>query len=420
MKITLMTIGTHGDVRPYVALGKGLKAAGFEICVATHEEFRGFVTDNGLQFHPVKGNPRDMLASDTGQQLMASGKSVTKFFAEFRNAAEKDMYEGFSDCYEAAKGAEAIIFPFFVAGVGYQIARKLDCKTILGYLQPTLPTNAFPVIMLPHLYLGGFLNKASHKIGEGIFWHFFHDTLARWSQEILSLDSPSRWRPPFKALAKESLVLMGFSKYLVPTPLDWKKKVHLTGFWSLPTGQHYTPPATLERFLEQSPTPIYIGFGSMAEKEAQQLQEDIATVLEHTGQRAVLVSGWSALNSQGISENLYCLESIPHDWLFPRVRMAIHHGGAGTTSTAARAGIPQIIVPFFGDQPFWGQRIFGMGAGPRPIPRTALNADKLEHAVRQVLEHPRYTEHAATLGKRLQQEDGVTNAVQQIQAFLRA
>ena len=157
----------------------------------------------------------------------------------------------------------------------------------------------------------------------------------------------------------------------------------------------------------------------MAEKEARQLQADIATMLEHTGQRAVLVSGWSELNSQGISENLYSLGKVPHDWLFPRTRMVIHHGGAGTTATAAYAGIPQIIVPFFGDQPFWGQRIFGMGAGPRPIPRSKLNADRLEHAVRQVLEQPRYAEHALTLGKRLQQENGITNAVKHIQDFLK-
>lgn len=418
MKITLMTIGTHGDIRPYVALGKGLHEAGFDVCVATHEVFRSFVEGYGLRFHPVQGNPREVLESAVGQDLMGSGTSVLRFFKTFRNAAAKDMYDGFSDCYEAAKDADAIIFPFFVAGVAYQIARKVGCKTIMGYLQPTLPTQAFPVLMLPKVYLGGFLNRLSHRSAEWVFWQFFRETVERWSREVLDLSPPPRLQGPFKALERQSLVLMGYSRHLVPPPLDWKHRAHVTGFWLLPEGAQYTPARNLERFLTLHPKPMYIGFGSMAEKEAVQLHSDILAMLEHTGQRAVIMAGWSQLKNEGVSENVYHLDQVPHDWLFPQVSLVVHHGGAGTTATATQAGVPQIIVPFFGDQPFWAQRIFGLQAGPRPIPRRDLSPLRLQQAVTKTLNQPRYAENARTLGQLLQEEDGVGNAVALIQRFL--
>lgn len=420
MKITLITIGTHGDVRPYVALGKGLHNAGFEVCVATHEVFRHFVEAHGLRFHPVQGNPREVLESAVGQDLMGSGTHILRFFKSFRNAAEKDMYEGFTDCYEASKDADAIIFPFFVAGVAYQIARKVGCKTIMGYLQPTLPTQEFPVLMLPKVFLGGFLNRLSHQTTEWIFWQFFREIVERWSREVLALSPPPRLQGPFKALAHQSLILMGYSKHLVPTPHDWKHRVHVTGFWLLPEAHRYQPSSHLERFLALNPQPMYIGFGSMAEKEALQLHEDILATLEHTGQRAVVMAGWSQFKNEGVSENIYHLEQVPHDWLFPKVSLVVHHGGAGTTATATQAGIPQIIVPFFGDQPFWAQRVFGQQVGPRPIPRRELNRSRLQKAVTQTLEQRHYAKNAQKLGQLLRQEEGVGNAVQRIQQFLKA
>lgn len=419
-KITLITIGTHGDVRPYVALGKGLHHAGFDVCVATHLEFKPFVEKNGLRFHGVQGNPRDVLESAVGQELMASGTNVVKFFQEFRNAAQKDMYDGFTDCYNAAQGADAIIFPFFVAGVGHQIARKIGCKTIMGYLQPTLPTADFPVLMIPRLYMGGFLNRLSHQTSEWLFWQFFHDVVDRWSRDVLAISPPSRWRGPFKALARQSLVLMGYSRHLVPQPRDWKANVHTTGFWLLPEADGYQPPADLEAFLTESPKPLYLGFGSMAEQDTDTLHQDIEHFLARTQQRAVVMSGWSKRKGEGHSDRIYHLEQVPHDWLFPKVSMVVHHGGAGTTATAAHAGVPQIIVPFFGDQPFWAQRIFGLQLGPQPIPRQQLNDIRLEKAVKQVLKHPRYAHNAQTLGQRMAQEHGVAQAVKEIQDFLDA
>ncbi len=418
MKITLITIGTHGDVRPYVALGKGLHEAGFDVCVATHEEFKPFVEGHGLRFHGVQGNPRAVLDSAVGQELMASGTNVIKFFREFRNAAQKDMYDGFTDCYEAAQGADAIVFPFFVAAVGDQIARKLGCKSIMGYLQPTLPTRDFPVIMLPTLHLGHGFNHLSHQSSEVLFWQFFHEVVARWTREVLRLPAPSRWQSPFKALAQRSLILMGYSRHLVPHPGDWPVQAHTTGFWLLPEANRYTPSVHLERFLARNPKPLYIGFGSMAEQEAQQLHSDIGQMLERTGQRAVVMAGWSRLKNEGVSEQIYHLEQVPHDWLFPQVSLVVHHGGAGTTATAAQAGVPQVIVPFFGDQPFWAQRIFGLQVGPRPIPRRELNGPRLEKAVEQILLKPRYRENARLLGERMEQEQGVQNAVALIQQFL--
>jgi len=278
MKITLLTIGSHGDVRPYLALAKGLKAAGFTVCLATHEEFRDFITGHGIDFHPVKGNPKAVFESETGQALLRSGTRFLEFIRLFRKAAEADMLGGFDDCLAASQGADAIICPFFVAGVAYQISRVVGCKTILAYLQPTTPTGAFPVIMLPNLYLGGFLNRLSHQTVRLLFWQVFRDTVEKWSRESLSISKPPRLGP-LSRMEKQSLVLFGYSKYLVPKPYDWPANYQVTGFWQLKEGQNYQPPEALTDFLAAGPPPLYLGFGSMFSQDPEAVADLILAAL---------------------------------------------------------------------------------------------------------------------------------------------
>lgn len=414
MKITLLTIGSHGDVRPYLALAIGLKAAGFTVTLATHEEFRDFITGHGIDFYPVKGNPKAVFESETGQALLSSGTRFLEFIRLFRQAAEADMLGGFDDCLAASQGADAIICPFFVAGVAYQISRVVGCKTILAYLQPTTPTAAFPVLMLPNLYLGGFLNRLSHQVVRLLFWQVFRDTVETWTRESLSISKPPRLGPVAR-LEKQSLVLLGYSKYLVPRPRDWPSNFQVTGFWQLNEAKHYQPPADLAEFLAAGAAPVYLGFGSMHSQEPEAVADLILQALQLTGQRGLLMSGWGGLSAAALPESVHLLESVPHDWLFPRMQGVVHHGGAGTTGTGLMAGVPNLLIPFFGDQPFWAQRVFGMRAGPRPIPRQKLSVDKLSQGLQAL---SRYQQSAAELGAKMRSEGGVAEAVYLIKKYM--
>lgn len=417
MKITLLTVGSHGDVRPYVALGKVLKAQGLEVCLGSHQEFEPFVRQHGLDFHTIKGNPREILQSAQGQELLRTGSSPLKFMRRFRELAYDAMVGGFDQCLEACVGADAVVSSFFVAPVVYQIARKLGCKTILGYLQPLSPTGAFPVLMLPNLYFGGFLNKLSHTVTRQIFWQTFRDLVADWSRDSLGLKPPPFWGP-MGQLERDSLVLFAYSRHLVPHPGDWPKRFHVTGFWLLHEGRDFTPHDELRYFLKAGPKPVYVGFGSMSPEDPSATAELVLQALQQKGLRGVLSSGWGGLQPSDLPEGVHLLEQIPHDWLFPRTAAVVHHAGAGTTASGLWAGVPNITVPFFGDQPFWAQRVFGLGAGPRPIPRKHFSAERLQESLAAVQQQERLSRRAADLGSRMHKEGGSEEAARLIQRWL--
>jgi sterol 3beta-glucosyltransferase len=135
------------------------------------------------------------------------------------------------------------------------------------------------------------------------------------------------------------------------------------------------------------------------------------------GCRAIVVAGGSGLATGRLSPDVLSVDSVPHSWLFPRVRAAVHHGGAGVTGAALRAGLPSVVVPVFADQPFWGSRVFELGAGPRPIPARRLTADNLASAIRATTGQE-IERRAAALGEQIRRENGLDRAVELIDQFL--
>lgn len=416
MKITLLAIGSMGDVRPFVALAAGLHEAGFDVTVATHGEFAALVRAQALAFHELDGNPRDLLQSPEGREMMRSGTDVRKFAQRMRVVAGP-LFRTLSDsCLRASEGADALVFSFLTAGVASQIARHGGQRTIAAYLQPLSPTGAFATLALPKLFLGGMLNRLSHRVVREIFWQVFRPLLADWSQQRFG-SQPSRLNP-FGPLEKRSLVLNAYSRMLVPRPYDWPANMHITGYWLLPEGRDWTPPAELEAFLAGGPPPVYVGFGSMpGENPADRTRQVIAALASHQ-QRGILLGGWGGLQARDLPDTMLHIDAAPHDWLFPRMHSVIHHGGSGTTHAGLYAGVPGLALPIFGDQAFWGQRLFGMGAGPRPLPQDKLTQAQLDQAIQALVQTERYARRAAELSQRMRSEGGVREAVELIRRFL--
>jgi UDP:flavonoid glycosyltransferase YjiC (YdhE family) len=202
---------------------------------------------------------------------------------------------------------------------------------------------------------------------------------------------------------------------LIPKPKDWISNITVAGFFFLPLASAYNAPPELVSFIDDGPPPIYIGFGSIVVDEPNALTSVVFEAIRLAGVRAIVSKGWSNLGgverTVPATPNIFMLGDCPHDWLFHNVSCVIHHGGAGTTAAGIAAGKPTVVVPFFGDQPFWGDMIYRAGAGPRPIPTKLLSATALADAIAAALK-PGIRRKARELGDRVRQERGSETGAQ--------
>ena len=222
-------------------------------------------------------------------------------------------------------------------------------------------------------------------------------------------------------LLSRSLTLVLYrSPALLPKPKDWSNNIDISGFLFLSSGSRYKPPEALAEFLDSGPPPVYIGFGSIVIDQPDLMTNLIFEAIKKIDQRAIISQGWGGLNAEeiGLPDNVLMIGSCPHDWLFKRVSCVVHHGGAGTTAAGLSCQKPTVIVPFFGDQPFWGSIVSKAGAGPPPIPHKQLTADKLVAAIRCALE-PETRQRAEELGAKINQENGLDAGVESFHRQLR-
>lgn len=209
------------------------------------------------------------------------------------------------------------------------------------------------------------------------------------------------------------------SPALLSKPKDWGKHIDICGFSFLPSKSDYNPPDALDEFLKAGPTPIYVGFGSIVVEDQVKLTRTVFEAIQQSGQRAIVSKGWGNLGADEVEvpENVLLIGSVPHDWLFRQVSCVIHHGGAGTTAAGLALGRPTIIIPFFGDQQFWGQIVARSGAGPAPIPHKQLTAEGLSDAIAKALE-PSVQEKANEIAEKMKGESGVRDSVRSFHRHL--
>lgn len=197
------------------------------------------------------------------------------------------------------------------------------------------------------------------------------------------------------------------SPALIPKPKDWGKHISISGFYFLSLASSFTPEPDLAAFLADGPPPVYIGFGSIVVDDPNAMTKMIFEAVKKSGVRALVSKGWGGLGADalGIPEGVFMLGNVPHDWLFKHVSCVVHHGGAGTTAAGIALGRPTVVVPFFGDQPFWGAMVARAGAGPPAIPYKQLTADKLAEALAFALK-PETLAKAGELGAKIKEELG--------------
>lgn len=442
-RFVLLTIGSRGDVQPYIALGKGLLAEGHTVTIATHLEFKDWIELHDLEFREIAGNPAELM-----NLMVTHGSMTVSFLREAKAKFKGWINELLQTSWEACKDADVLIeSPSAMSGL--HIAEALGIPYLRAFTMPWTRTRAYPhAFIVPDQKRGGSYNLLTHIMFENAFWKGISTQVNRWRVKTLGLRKTSME----KMQQQKIPFLYNISPAMFPPAVDFPDWVKVTGYWFLNEGdKEYHPPKELTDFIARAKKVnkkiVYIGFGSIVVKDAKKLTKAIVQAVEDADLMCILNRGWfDRLNedkddkedkdkeSSGgsklcnknsekkkadkdaeLPDSIYDAGSVPHDWLFPQMDAAVHHGGSGTTGATLRAGTPTIIKPFFGDQFFYASRVEDLGVG---MGLKKLNTSSLAKALKQVTTDPRYAEKAGAISHMMEHETGVKTAIAAIYSEL--
>ncbi|KAF7303781.1 Glycosyltransferase family 1 protein [Mycena indigotica] len=424
LNIVIQVVGSRGDVQPFIALGNELQKHGHRVRLATHNVFEEFVRGSGLEFYPIGGDPAELMAYMVKNPgLIPSMRSLRQGDIQRKRAMVAEMLDGcWRSCIEPDMlshrpfVAEAIIAnPPSFAHV--HCAQALGIPVHLMFTMPWSSTRAFPhplTNIKSSSWDPGRANWISYGVVEFLTWQGLGDVINKWRHSI-DLEHVPFSEGPSLAETLQIPFTYCWSPALVPKPVDWPSHIDICGFF-FREPPSYTPPPELAAFLSGGPPPVYIGFGSIVIENPQQMSNILMQAVRIAGVRAIVSRGWSNLDGPPGADIFY-LGDCPHEWLFQHVSAVVHHGGAGTTACGLLNARPTVVVPFFGDQPFWGNMVADARAGPIPIPHQQLNARNLAGAIAFCLT-PEAQAAATVIAERMKGETGVKAAVASFHANL--
>ncbi|KAH8903731.1 family 28 glycosyltransferase [Coniochaeta sp. PMI_546] len=423
LRFTCLTIGSRGDVQPYIALCKGLMAEGHKVKIATHGEFQSWIESHGIEFGLVGGDPAELM-----QLCIENGTFTWAFLKEANSKFRGWLDELLASCWTACKDSDVLIeSPSAMAGI--HIAESLGIPYFRAFTMPWTRTRAYPhAFITPGQKMGGAYNYVSYVMFDNVFWKATAHQINRWRNKVLKLPNTNLE----KLQPNKVPFLYNFSPYVVPPPLDYSDWIRVTGYWFLDEGKEkWTPPKELTDFIDKARHDgkklVYVGFGSIIVPDPAKMTQEVIDAVLKADVRCVLSKGWSdRLESSSGSDSdrkhnaeknpepvlpseIFQIKSAPHDWLFAQMDAAAHHGGSGTTGASLRAGIPTIVRPFFGDQFFFGMRVEDLGVG---ICLKKWGANSFARALWEATHSERMIVKARVLGEQIRKENGVDTAIQ--------
>ena len=400
LRITCLTIGSRGDVQPYIALCKGLLADGHKPRIATHREFEPWIRQHGIDFKPVGGDPAELM-----RICVENGMFTYSFLREASSKFRGWIDELLVSAWEACQESDLLIeSPSAMAGI--HIAEALQIPYFRAFTMPWTRTRAYPhAFAVPDHKVGGAYNYYSYVMFDNVFWKAIAAQVNRWRKKDLGLRSTGL----DKMQPNKVPFLYNFSPHVVAPPLDYSDWVRVTGYWFL-KDPDFEPPEELTKFIQKARDDkkklVYIGFGSIVVSDPAGLTKTVVESVLKADVRCILSKGWSdrlgdpaALKVEvALPPEICHVKSVPHDWLFTQIDAAVHHGGAGTTGASLRAGLPTICKPFFGDQFFFGSRVEDLGVG---ICLKRVNVSILSRALWESVHDERMIVKARLLGEQI-------------------
>jgi sterol 3beta-glucosyltransferase len=400
MRVSMLTVGSRGDVQPFVAFGIGLQRAGHMVRVCTHPEFRELVTGRDLEFAPIPAGALSRGAGTPEGRRWAERQSrwAPTWVGLIRDARSV-AHERMRDAAEGCRDADVIVASNLSQVLGWQLARERGVPLVRALL------NA------PAYWMSRRTNRpAAAAVRQGA-WLIARPWLNRVRSEALGLE-PLPLREPIGRLERDrQLVLYPFSPSVFPKPAGWGDWTEVTGYWFL--DEHVDPEASesLRAFVAAGPAPVCMGFATQLDRDPIGTTRLMVEALRDAGRRGVLLRKPETLAGVELGDDIYAVERVPHDWLFERCAAVVHHAAAGTTATALRSGVPSVAVPHNADQFTWGRRLAELRVSPPPIPRRKLSREVLAPALIGATTSHVLREHARALAARIRAEDGVAAAV---------
>ncbi|KAF9730998.1 hypothetical protein PMIN03_007952 [Paraphaeosphaeria minitans] len=427
LNIVVQVVGSRGDVQPFIALGTALQRYGHRVRLATHNVFADFVRKSGLEFYPIGGDPEDLMSYMVRNPgLLPSLDSLKGGDIPRKRRMIHEMLQG---CWDSCILPDPISQEPFVANAivanppsfaHVHCAQALGIPVHLMFTMPWTATRAFPH-PLTKVKAKDIRQSQANYFSYGIVnimtWQGLGDVINGWRVKDLHLEPVHTSMGPDLIESLKLPFTYCWSPALVPKPQDWGSNIDICGFF-MRDEPAYTPPQDLDNFLRAGPAPAYIGFGSIVLEDAKRMTESILQACRVAKVRVIVSRGWSKLGGDDPStDDVFYLGDCPHEWLFKQVSVVVHHGGAGTTACGLYNARPTVIVPFFGDQPFWGNVVASNGAGPVPIPHTSLNSENLAEAIKFCLT-PAVNQAARAVADQMRRENGVEKAVQSFHRHL--
>jgi len=418
MKVSIFTAGSMGDIRPFIVLGKKLQQMGHQCSIMSGERNEKIVTDEGLGYDLWS---LDLPEAKEIEQDLMDGKSSRKASKQMSGLVDKLMSLWAQQATKAAKDSRLIIAANQAVPLAMSIGERFAIPVATVYFAPLTPSRSIPPFFLKKIIkLPGVVNLSVWKLLRLLMWR----SVAKSYQSCReSLDlKPWPWGGPWgENISHSRKVLYAFSQHIVPRPADWpEESIKITGSWfgDLHATQQVSP--ELEQFVTAGEPPIYIGFGSMASSDPAGLTAKIINVIKTSGQRAVIMTSGGALKAEMFADaklpGVLCLESVSHEWLFPRVKTVVHHGGAGTTAAAAKAGVPQVIVPFIYDQFYWAWQLENLGVSGGTLKIKTVEEAAIANALHNSFSSD-VVAQAKALGQKISQENGVEQAISELQRW---
>lgn len=402
MKLLAVTYGTEGDTRPIAALCRALIDAGDRATLLADGGTLDSVRDLGVPHAALAGDIHEAIRTTavpgrTG--VDATAKILARLANEKADSWMRQVLEAAADC-------DGLIFAGLAAYIGYSAAEKLGIPAIAAGMIPLTPTSAFPSPFLPPRPMPGFLNRLSYRLVSVALWRAFRESTNAARAQV--------GMEPGRRLSSQYPMVYGISPTLLPQPPDWPSDAWMCGQWIRPVYE-WDPPSSLQEFLSAGDAPIYVGFGSMAGLDDGSLLDVVVEAV--AGRRTLLHPGWGGADLSDLPSNFCVIGDTPHDWLFPRTSVVIHHGGSGTSHSAARAGVPSIVLPFAADQFFWARQLQRLGIAPATGGVRQVTPTGLSDAI-AVTRTSEMRQRASDVGRAMRAEDGLATAVEKIHAVL--
>lgn len=420
MRIGLITKGSRGDIQPFISLAIGLKDRGHSVSIVTFKNFRNLVTDYNIDFIPLDMDMENEIYTEEIMEVLRNG-NMLKFAQLVGRHSAKHNEKTILEINKAADNFDFIVSSGLAFPTILPISKKNNIGyAILNFSMPYSLTREFPAMGFGFQNIP-FLNRLSYYI-----FNYFAIKLViqKEANQTASLLNLPKWNTSqLRAVLMKSnqLIIHPMSKHLLPPPSDWPSNSVVTGFLELPadlrnSNPNEQVPLELETWLDRGEAPIYIGFGSIPVPDIELLKSIIQQLLTQTNHRIIYCLGWTKPFLDVEHDNLFIIDKINHDWLFPRCQMAIIHGGIGTIGTALKAQLPLIIASIVVDQPFNGQLIEKLNIGIH-IPFRKLSFGKLKSAIDRIF-IGNYRINTKLIGEKMRLENGLEESVEIIENYI--